>query len=105
MGEAKAQAQRSAAQTVTGTVAPVADTTADAAPAAEQLKRIDRTAVPVNTESASTEQEDTATENDAGAADTADIVIWIAEAYAADPMFADDSQTKRWMFLTTCGGP
>ena len=49
-----------------------------------------------------TDQTDITTEIDADAdtdaADTVDIVNRISEAYAADPMFADDNQTKRWMF-------
>ena len=37
-------------------------------------------------------------DTDTDAADTADIVSRISKAYAADPMFADNNHTKRWMF-------
>ena len=52
--------------------------------------------MPVNTE-----QDDIITDadTDPDAADTVDIVNKIAEAYAADPVFADDSHTKRCMFI------
>ena len=86
-----------AAETVTDTVIPTADTAANAAPAAKRRKRSDSTAEPANTE-----QDDVTTvtdaDVDADAADTADIVSRISEAYAADPVFADGDHTKRWMF-------
>ena len=80
------QALRPAAGAVTDTVTPTGDTAADVAPAAKCRERDD-----------STEQDDITTETDADA-DAADIVSWISEGYAADPMFASDDHTKRWMF-------
>ena len=99
------QSRRPAAETVTDTVTPTVDTAAEtvtdtvtptaanAAPAAKRRRRGDSTAEPANTE-----QDDVTTVTDADAADTADIVSRISEAYAADPMFADGDHTKRWMF-------
>ena len=77
-------------ETVTDAVTPTADTAADAAPTAKRRKRNDSILEP-----ADAEQDDITTETDADAADTADIVSQISEAFAADPVFADDDHTKQ----------
>ena len=63
------------------------------APAAKRRKRNDHTAVPA-TEHTGPDH----TETDHAELDTAGVAGKIAEAYAADPVFADPTRTRKWTF-------
>ena len=98
----RAQAQTS--QTAAAAEHPVTSIP-DAGPAAKRRKLNGKTAEPAltaepahNAEPAPTADSTARTDEQTHTVDTDDIAGQIAEAYAADPIFADEKRTKRWTF-------
>ena len=92
------RAQAQAGQTAAAAEHPVTSIP-DAGPAAKRRKLNGKTAEPALTaEPAQTADNTARTDEQTHTVDTDDIAGQIAEAYAADPIFADEKRTKRWTF-------